>query len=133
MGMNKRALILDDSEIVGNLTAFMLERCGIDSDIFIKGAKALEYLTDDTIPYPSLIITDHYLSNKNSIRKTGFMILKAMHKLGADIPVIVLSGATDKRIKQKYLDMGVTAFISKDDDEFIDKLEEVVLKVLKQK
>jgi CheY-like chemotaxis protein len=123
--MKKQVLILDDSEIVGNLTAFILDKHNVKSVVFTKGVEALNYLTDEENPYPSLIIIDHYLSTINAVRRTGLMVLKALHKYGADIPVIVLSGVTDVRIKQKYLDIGVSDFVSKNDIDFMDSGKKV--------
>ena len=126
-----RVLILDDSEIVGGLVSFIIERKGLEPHVFSKGVEALNFLTDEEKPYPDLIITDHYLSKINNVRKTGFMVLKALNKLGKKIPVIVLSAVSDERIVSKYLDMGVVGFVSKDDYDFIDTLEDKVVEVLK--
>jgi len=126
-----RVLILDDSEIVGGLISFVVERQGLKTDVFSKGIDALNFLTDEEKPYPDLIITDHFLSSLNNVRKTGFMVLKALNKLGKKIPVIVLSGVSDERIVNKYLEMGVVDFISKEDYDFLDTLEDKIMTVIK--
>jgi two-component system response regulator VicR len=127
-----RVLILDDSEIVGGLVSFMMERKGLETNVFSKGVEALNFLTDEEQPYPDLMVIDHYLSTANSVRKTGFMVLKALNKLGKKIPVIVLSSLKDERIKNKYFDMGVVDFVCKDDYDFIDTLEDSVNRTIKE-
>jgi CheY-like chemotaxis protein len=130
--MSKRnVLILDDSEIVAHLTAFVLERRGLNTEIFTKGSKALDYLINEENPYPDLIIVDHYLTSVAGVRKTGFMILKTLNKLGKKIPVIVLSSLTDERIKNKYFEMGIYDFVSKEGEDFIDRLNISVSELLK--
>jgi CheY-like chemotaxis protein len=133
--MNKqhKIMIVDDSQIVTELTAFLLENLGYETVQFTDGEKAVEYLDSTENPYPELIVCDHYLGSRSDIRKNGFKILHKLKQFGVNIPVVIASGTNDERVIDKYYEMGVSGFVSKDTPNYIDELERVVMKTLGQK
>jgi CheY-like chemotaxis protein len=124
-------MVIDDSAIVTQLTAFIMEQLGYEAIQFTDGQSALDYLNSNETTYPDLIVCDHYLGSRSIVRKNGFKILKKLSQFGVDIPVIIASGATDQRIVDKYYDIGVIGYVSKDTPNYIDELERNVIKVIK--
>ena len=123
-------MIVDDSQIVTELTAFLLENLGYETVQFTEGRMAIEYLDDTESPYPDLIVCDHYLGTKGDIRKTGYRILNKLEQYGIHIPVVIMSGNSNDRIIDKYFELGVDAYVCKDQDNFIDDLEEEIEYIL---
>ena len=128
-----KIMIVDDSQIVTELTAFLMENIGYETVKFTNGTDALDYLDSTENPYPELIVCDHYLGSRGDIRKNGFRILSKLKQFGVDIPVVIASGTNDERVIEKYYEMGVSDFVSKDTPNYIDELERVVLKTLSKK
>lgn len=129
--MNKQVLILDDSEIVASLTAFLVENIGYDTIKFTSGEDALDYLENSENKYPKLIIADHFLTSGGGVRKTGYKVLSKLKSFGINIPVIMFSGNCKKSVIEKYMKLGVVSYICKDDDNFMVNLLEQVALVLK--
>jgi CheY-like chemotaxis protein len=128
--MIKRVLILDDSEIVVQLTAFLIEQLGYEPIMFTKSKDVLEYIDSSENPYPNLIIADHSLTTMSDVRKTAFKMLQKLKSYGVDIPVIIASGHCSKTIIDKYMKLGVKSYVCKDEMDYIDVLSDEVKKVI---
>jgi two-component system phosphate regulon response regulator PhoB len=132
MEKQHKIMIVDDSQIVTELTAFIMEQLGYETVQFTDGQQAIEYLDATENPFPELIVCDHYLGSRSDIRKNGFRILNKLKQYGVHIPVVIASGTNDERVVNKYYEMGVSGFVSKDTPNYIDELERVVMKTLGQ-
>jgi CheY-like chemotaxis protein len=120
--MNKKILILDDSEIVTEMTAFLMEKEGYSTIKFTEGKDVLEYIENTENTFPNLIIADHSLTTKGGVRKTAFKILSKLKSFGVDIPVIMASGNCNKSVIDKYMELGIKSYICKDEMDYIDIL-----------
>jgi len=128
--MSKKILILEDSEIIAAMHTFMIEQfLNYETIEFTNGDDAIDFITDKDKEYPDLIVVDHNLSS-GVTRKTGLALLKTLKKCGVYIPVIVSSGITDERIKNKYKEMGSSAFVSKDSENYEDELLNTIKSIL---
>ena len=127
----KSVLILDDSEIVVHLTAFLVGNLGYEPITFTKSKDVLSYIEMSENPYPDLIIADHALTTMGEVRKTAFKMLQKLKTFGVDIPVIIASGNCSKNVIEKYKELGVKSYICKDEIDYIDILSEEIKQVLK--
>jgi len=128
--MNKKILILDDSEIVTEMTAFIMEKEGYNTIKFTEGNGVLEYIENTENTFPNLIIADHSLTTKGGVRKTAFKILSKLKSFGVDIPVIITSGNCKESVINKYKELGVVSYICKDEDNYINILTKEVERII---
>jgi chemotaxis family two-component system response regulator Rcp1 len=97
------------------------------------GALAIQALLAlDAISRPDLIIVD-----LNLPKKTGFDVLAALPRNPAlaKVPVIVLTSSNSEHDRQRAVDLGATAFLSKPSDlhEFLERVGGVVRDILARK
>jgi CheY-like chemotaxis protein len=133
MAKKPKILILDDSQIVTEMTGFLMERLGYETIKFTDGHEVIQYIEDGDDVYPDLIICDHYLGSRSNIRKTGIKVLRKLQEYGVDIPVIIASGVNNEQIIDKYFEIGASGYVSKDCPNYIDELERVVLRVMQKR
>jgi chemotaxis family two-component system response regulator Rcp1 len=112
-----------------------LRRAGLHFEIdhAEDGALAIQsLLARDAIGRPDLIIVD-----LNLPKKTGFDVLAALPRnpVLARVPVVVLTSSNSENDRQRAVDLGATAFLSKPSDlhEFLERVGGVVRDVLARK
>ena len=118
--MNDRLVIfiIEDSKIISSLMSNLLSR-EFDVTVFTfeSGESALETLNSVT---PDIILLDYHLDsrNKHNINGQEFMII--LKKLKVLVPVIILSGQSNKEVMAHLIQLGAIDYVSKDDEYFLD-------------
>jgi putative two-component system response regulator len=114
--MNKQILVVDDMDINRDLLAEMLED---DYDVLqaADGAAAIQAIREHKETLCAILL-DLVMPQVD-----GFGVLEDMNanKLIEKMPVLVISGATDKDVERKCFDMGVSDFIQKPFNEAVVK------------
>ena len=106
--MSKNVLIVDDSNTVRNLVAFILKAEGIKVTTAEDGLDGLEKLY--SMPEVDLILTDI-----NMPRMDGFSFIIAVREQDAykDIPIIILSTEGGEEDIQKGIRLGANLYMVK--------------------
>ena len=115
---NYKILIIEDSLIVTELLRFTLQNSSnfqIDVCNSIADLDILEHNYD-------IILLDHYLGKSKGIQLTGLDLLINRKKWLCNVPVIIFSAQKDNEVAIKYIEEGAINYISKDEDDFIDKI-----------
>lgn len=109
--------IIEDSEIYSTMLNYVLskDKC-IDTMIFNNIEECQHYNGRK----PNLIILDHNLNGIEDL--TPFKLIKELYK---KIPIIIMSSEDDIDIIFKYMDIGATDYVIKDDTCF-DLIRNVV-------
>jgi sigma-B regulation protein RsbU (phosphoserine phosphatase) len=106
-GPRGHILVVDDQEMNRDLLERRLARQGHTTCSAVDGVEALERLAAEPI---DLVLLDLMMP-----RLDGFGVLEAMkaHELWRDIPVIMISAATDIELVVKAVTAGATDFLNK--------------------
>lgn len=104
--MKKRVLLVDDDQMVVDATKSTLERLGYCVHSETAGTDALEVFSRDPWVF-DLVITD-----KNMPDLSGFMVSERLLEMRPDIPIVLLTGATDEdRVRAE--EIGIKGFVTK--------------------
>lgn len=87
-------LMVDDQEEVLTMTATMLERLGYDVQTASNGLEALDRLREEPEEF-DLVLTDH-----NMPKMTGLELVKEAHLDFPDLPFVLLSGYSKKKLEE---------------------------------
>ncbi len=90
----KRILLVEDQEDVRVMMVKMLNRIGYNAICAVSGRDGLEVVRDDLGKY-DLIITD-----QNMPEMTGLEMIQHLHREYPDLPFIMLSGYSEKKIQE---------------------------------
>jgi len=121
--MNKRVLIVDDSESIREVINYTLSNANYDVMAGIEGCDALRYLDGENI---SLIITDLNMPNKNGIEFIKEVRERKEYKF---TPILVLTTESQAEKKLEAKAAGATGWIIKP---FVtEKLLAVIQKVVR--
>lgn len=110
---NMDALVVDDEKFSLKIVSQIMKQIGFGRVYEAKdGGQALNYLQDQAGTHIKIIIADF-----NMPLVTGLQLLKAIRvgakDVGRDIPLIMLTGNTDKHLVAAALALDVDAFIAK--------------------
>ena len=83
-GLKKRILVVDDDQVIRDLIISFLTFSGYEAQGAQNGQEGLDLVLQQR---PDLVITDIHMPLMN-----GFQLLKAVKKIGPDIPVIFITG-----------------------------------------
>jgi DNA-binding response OmpR family regulator len=115
-----KILIIDDSPVIRRLLILMLGAKGHD---VVTAADATSAVTVAQKEKPDLIILDLSLPGGS-----GFLLMERFKNLSrlALVPIVVLSGEQSAEIKEKALQAGADAFVSKPpkDEELLAAVEQ---------
>lgn len=100
-----RILIVDDDLLLRRVIGQVLTQEGYEIEIAQDGVIALDLISKK--PF-DLILSDISMPNLN-----GYEFLEHMNKNDINIPVVFLSGHSDKEAELKALDMGAVGYITK--------------------
>lgn len=121
--MNKKVLIVDDSESIREVINYTLSNANYEVLIGIDGSDALRYLDGNPI---NLIITDLNMPNKNGIELIREVRARSCYKF---TPILVLTTESQAEKKKQAKEAGATGWIIKP---FVtEKLLAVVQKVVR--
>lgn len=103
-----RVLIVEDSEHLGFLLAYMLEREGFETVTLHDGRQVAQHIAH--APPPDVVLTDLMLPYLD-----GFEILALIraHPRWKSVPVIVLSARSDEDDVVRALESGANDFVRK--------------------
>lgn len=121
--MNKKILIVDDSESIREVVLYTLEKSGHEVLVGIDGRDAMKYLDGQNI---DLIITDLYMPNMD-----GIALIKEIRKTEAykRTPILFLTTESQHEKKMEAKSAGATGWIVKP---FIpDNLTSIINKVIR--
>ncbi len=104
---SERVLFIDDEEPLANLGKELLEALGYFVVTETDPVKAIEEFGRNRDTF-DLVITD-----KTMPRMTGFDVASDLHKIRADIPVILCSGFQEQEDLEKQSACGISCFIMK--------------------
>ncbi len=115
--MQKRVLIIDDDEQLNKINEKILDSSGLVSEVHIcrNGKDALDYLklrVEKKYTLPHLIILDLAMPVMN-----GFAFIEAFNDWDfpakAHIELVVFTGSSNPRDKQKAMGLGIKHYIPK--------------------
>jgi len=106
-GMGQRILYIDDDEALVFLGTRVLERFGYRVEGFSEPARALEVFSQD----PSAI--DLVVTDLNMPGMSGLDVVRAVHAIRADIPIILASGYIDQELQRQATAAGVARIVYK--------------------
>ena len=97
---------VDDDQMVIDTTRSTLERLGYAVHSETAGTDAVEVFSKDPWHF-DVVITD-----KNMPDLSGFMVSERLLEMRPDIPIVLLTGATDED-KVKAEEIGIKGFVTK--------------------
>ena len=104
---NERVLFVDDEEEITSMGKQMLERFGYKITAKTSSIEALDLFQ----AYPDnfdVVITDQTMPNL-----TGDRLAREIKKIRADIPIILITGFSDKITPENYEKFGICEFVMK--------------------
>jgi DNA-binding response OmpR family regulator len=106
-GRMKKILLVEDTPIIAEEIADILEMENYRVSIVHNGRDAIEYLKTST---PDLIITDLLMPEVD-----GFTLIKGIRENPSlkKVPIIVLSAKTDEEAMKRVAKLGASSFIKK--------------------
>lgn len=120
--------IIEDSTIVTEIVSHILEtELNVRTICFDSGEVAIRELD---VYNPALILLDYNLDSVATNNMNGLRFMKKMQLAEKSIPVIMMSGQTDKRVTTELLKTGVVSYLAKDNEAFLDELLTEVKRVL---
>ncbi len=102
-------MVVDDEPDMGDLLKKQLEDCEFAAEAFSSGEKLLDRLTTKV---PDLIISDYNMPGMN-----GVDLLRSVHKINDEVPVIFVSAFLTKEVVLEALRSGAYGFVEKPVDE----------------
>jgi DNA-binding NtrC family response regulator len=122
---DKMIFFVDDDPMFINLLEYIFRgKTGYEAKTFATGKDCMEHLHLN----PAVVVVDFYLDNSPS-EMTGLDVVHAIKRERPALPVIILSGNSDKDIIDDCMTAGAADYIIKD-GYFIDHLTESIFKIL---
>ncbi len=101
------ALVVDDEPAVLAVMCALLEHEGLSTIAFHDGEEALEHFRQDPGAF-DMVLTDQTMP-----RMTGVELIRRIHELRPELPVILCTGFSDSVSEENAPDFGITAFLRK--------------------
>jgi two-component system, chemotaxis family, chemotaxis protein CheY len=124
--LHLRALIVDDSDSMRELLSRLLKRIGIDSTQFADGSAALSAVLSIS---PDFILTDLSMAPMDGLTFTK-TLRKARDERARQIPIIMVTGFTERSKLEAARDSGISAVLAKPvtATTLYNRIEEVILR-----
>lgn len=117
---------IDNDKLILNLMEYVFQsKNGYRIRTFSTVEESLSHLNLN----PDLVILDYYFTEDNELKMNGLEFMKEMKSRNINVPVIVLSGNADNKVREEFYSMGIRGFIPKDNF-FIDVLEKAIFEEL---
>ena len=116
-------LIVEDDHGVGQLIQRTLERNGLLTTRVVKGAEAIERISQGQY---CLLLLDYQLPDM-----TGKQVVEMLSKTQRLVPFVMMTGQGDERIAVEMMKLGARDYVVKD-AAFIDLLPQVVKRVVRE-
>jgi two-component system chemotaxis response regulator CheY len=101
------ALVVDDETYFRRFVSELLSREGIDE--VVEARDGHEAVALFNVRHPGLVVLDI-----NMPRMDGLETLKALRRLSADVPIIMLTSIADEMVVEECVEEGASFFIRKD-------------------
>ena len=109
----KKILVVDDNEIVVKTLCLKLQGAGYQVLTALDGADAVAFARKEN---PDLILLDiSFPPDVGGVPWDGFRIMEWFHRLDTarKIPIIIITGSEDPKIKERATAAGAVAFFQK--------------------
>jgi CheY-like chemotaxis protein len=112
----KKILVVDDDEVILKTLSITLSSNGYYAYLAADGPEAVRVVTREK---PDLIVLDIVFpvdaANVGGALQDGFFIIQWLRRMSEaqDIPIIVISGDSSTKDKQRALDAGAVGFFTK--------------------
>jgi len=120
--MKKKVLVVEDEPHISKLVTFILEKEGYEVLNAYVGQEGIDIAMKER---PNLIVLDVMMPNMD-----GFEVAEILgeREETKDIPILMLSSATQFRDKMRSVEVGAVDYVTKpfDNDELIQKVEEYI-------
>lgn len=118
----RNILVVDDDELVSEYLGALLEAESYDVTVLNEPVAALEYFHDHVDDF-DLIITDQVMPGL-----TGVEIAQAMLKIRPSLPILLITGYSQRISAENAESFGLSGFFSKPINEslFLDKISNLV-------
>ena len=118
----RHILVVDDDELVSEYLGALLEAESYDVMVLNEPMAALEYFKEHP-DYFDLIITDQIMPGL-----TGVEITQSILELRPDLPVLLITGYSEKISADNAQSFGLSGFFSKPINEnlFLDKINNLI-------
>jgi two-component system, OmpR family, alkaline phosphatase synthesis response regulator PhoP len=109
----KKILVVDDNEVILKTISLKLQGCGYQVITALDGSEAVAAARKET---PDLILLDiNFPPEVDGVPWDGFRIMDWFQRLdpAKKIPIIMITGTEDAKIKQRAASCGAVAFFHK--------------------
>ncbi len=109
----KTILVVDDNEVILKSIALKLQGAGYQVITAMDGSEAVSLARKET---PDMILLDlSFPPDVGGVPWDGFRIMEWFHRLDASkkIPIIIITGSEQPRIKERVTAAGAVAFFQK--------------------
>jgi len=115
-----KVFIVDDDEAVRDSLQAMLESEGMDVEAYADGGEFLEVLDPEKIGC--------LLLDLNMPKVSGQDVLEDLARRGMEIPVIVITGVSDERLRSRALAAGAKTLLEKplEHGQLLDTINQVI-------
>ena len=104
---SERILLVDDEKEIAVMGKDMLERLGYNVTMCTKSADALEMFRADPLRFDA-VVTDQTMP-----QMTGDRLAKEMLNLRSDIPIVMITGFSERITEETYRRHGIREFVMK--------------------
>ncbi len=118
-----KILVVDDDELVSEYVAALLEAEGFDVTVMNDPLAARDYFRDNPDEF-ELVITDQVMPGL-----TGVEMAQDMMKIRPEVPVLLITGYSERITPDNAASFGLSGFFSKpiNEHQFLDKIHTLVL------
>lgn len=128
MTPGKLIYIVEDSKIIrGIVSAVFSKEKNTTVKSFGTGEEMFFKMRDDV---PSLIVLDYYLDMEDKKAMDGYEIINQLKQKGIKVPIIVLTGLSNKEKVKQLKEVGVVDILYKGEEGIISKLSSISQKYL---
>jgi CheY-like chemotaxis protein len=109
----KKILVVDDNEIILKTVSLKLQGCGYQVITALDGSEAVAAARKET---PDLILLDiNFPPEVDGVPWDGFSIMDWFQRLDPSkkIPIIIITGTQDVKLKERAASYGAVAFFNK--------------------
>ena len=113
IGQGRKILVVDDNEIILKTLSLKLQGAGYQVFTALDGSEAVTVARKET---PDLILLDiSFPPDVDGVPWDGFRIMEWFHRLDTSkkIPIIIITGTEDVKIKERAASCGAVAFFHK--------------------
>ena len=114
-------LVVDDNEDIREIIAIILSRSGVQCQLAKNGVEAIQRVKQCRF---NAVVTDIEMPEMD-----GIALTKQLSQDFSDLPVMVMTGGSDKSLRERAILAGAKEFVSKpfDAPDFVMRLQKMLL------